>query len=85
MKSKNGGSIFAEEKTLKFLTKKTRVKLINHVHCFCLESVSPNPSKEQLVELCQALIALFPSLKQENSGFGGIVSTVQVYFEYLNA
>lgn len=71
---KNGGFIFDEEKRLNFLTKKTRTKLIHLMYMYCIEKVSSTPTKEQMIEFCQAVIVLFPSLKENNSSLGGIVS-----------
>lgn len=86
MRSHNCEALLSEEARNKFLLKSSQKILFNRLRDFVEHEYSYNPTDEELVDVCQAAVALFPSLK--GLGQGGIVSSFWiiphfVLFKYL--
>lgn len=71
--SQNCGSIIQEERRLKSIGTRSLDKIMDRTADFVQESFGPGQKPDELVQVCLALIQIFPSFKAPNSQCGGIV------------
>lgn len=67
-------SVFTEYKSIGFLQKKNRKKLVNGLYAYMVAEVSINPTNEEYIAVCNDMLTIFPNLKQSNSSCGGMVN-----------
>lgn len=66
--------IIDEEARNAFLTPNSTKFLVSRLRDYVEKVYSSTPTNAELIEVCKMAIEIFPSLKQETSCVGGIVS-----------
>lgn len=66
-------SVFAEYKSVGHLSKSNRRLLVNGLFAYIRQTICIKPSRQQIIQVCQDTLVLFPSLKVPDSRIGGIV------------
>lgn len=66
MRERNCESILAEEKREKSINEESFEFLLDHLRDFVYDEYGFNPTPANLVEVCEAVIELFPSLASDS-------------------
>lgn len=80
LKKEKNENLFDEHNSMKYLSPKSRRKLVKSLVSFIAEEYGENATEANITTVCHAAISLFSSLNTKTSTIGGIVSNVNEYF-----
>lgn len=62
-----------------FLKKKSIKELCRNATSYLIDTYTMYPKSDEIIEVCSAIIDIFPSLNHQNSNIGGIVSPFNIF------